>query len=1002
MDRFDPRGRVNRALLVGVSAYEFTRPEHRHGVPSPLPAVAHNLSLLAVALERGGVVGPDGITVAASPVLGEFRKELRTAVDAAEGLLLPYFAGHGAVPSAGDELWLQMRDAEVVRGGTAGFEGAAPFTNVLRILANSDAERIVVVLDCCNAGNAARVWEAVERPDVRRRVSVLMGVQANHRIDAGDGDTPTPFTARLVDLLTDGVEGQGDEVHFLALSEALRVYMSAHHRTERGEPWEPQSRTENPAVDVLLAVRPGAAASGGETGAGAAGRTPDAAAAGSTPATGSTGSAGSTGSVGFAGSTRSAVPAGAAVPAGSAGSARSAGSTGSTGSAGSAGSVRSAGPPGSVGPREPVAGPGRRGPRVPVRLRIRGVLAAAAGAVRAARTHAHPSRTRSTGPAEPRQPGRTPRPRVPWRSPRRWPHRTVAAAAGLAVAVLGLTGYLVLGHDASGGSPCAPPLELRLLTDPDLESTVRKAADTYLTSAANTMDDGCRRSGITVYGAGSAAVVTGLRDQSDPWQRPVGDEVDPQRDIGPQPDIWIPATAATAARARPTGLQRSYVSLEPDAAPFAYSPVVLSVPQEIAEASVADRTGDSLTGLRQKLTRRAGSAGVRRPDPAYTDSALLATVGLYGTGTPDVSRAEESVDQTGPVSPTAGDLLCTLPDDADTDRGTAALVPEFLMVSGVGCDRTTRTLRMAEYPDDVPALAPLFVRVRWTGGDADGAARDDAVRSFHDWLTDPGGGSGDGHGSGGSEPGGGLAVFGKDGFRSPSGAHALLSSRVPDSGLIADPGQSAGAAGADAMETALKRYRNANGPGRVLFLLDSSGSMADLWQGPGGAPGILKQSFAGLGDRDEYGVWSVASPGSRPYGEILAFGPHERQEAERAVDRGAVVQDAEADPYGALRAALDTMARKGRDDSRPELIVFLTDDEDNNRLTAHDHIDELLGPLHDKGVPVVMAALDSGGCAKGSPDQRMSEASGGRCLDTGGDLVADLRNEVARTGTGDE
>ncbi|WP_369657794.1 hypothetical protein HEP85_44310 [Streptomyces sp. RPA4-2] len=268
MDRFDPRGRVNRALLVGVSAYEFTRPEHRHGVPSPLPAVAHNLSLLAVALERGGVVGPDGITVAASPVLGEFRKELRTAVDAAEGLLLLYFAGHGAVPSAGDELWLQMRDAEVVRGGTAGFEGAAPFTNVLRILANSDAERIVVVLDCCNAGNAARVWEAVERPDVRRRVSVLMGVQANHRIDAGDGDTPTPFTARLVDLLTDGVEGQGDEVHFLALSEALRVYMSAHHRTERGEPWEPQSRTENPAVDVLLAVRPGPLPPAGRPGRG--------------------------------------------------------------------------------------------------------------------------------------------------------------------------------------------------------------------------------------------------------------------------------------------------------------------------------------------------------------------------------------------------------------------------------------------------------------------------------------------------------------------------------------------------------------------------------------------------------------------------------------------------------------------------------------------------------------------------------------------------------------
>ncbi|MFF2381555.1 caspase family protein [Streptomyces sp. NPDC058108] len=915
MDRFDPRGRVNRALLVGVSEYEFTRPEHRHGVPSPLPAVAHNLSLLAAALERGGVLGPGGVTVARSPALGEFRKALRAAVDDAGGLLLLYFAGHGAVPSAGDELWLQMRDAEVVRGGTAGFEGAAPFTNVLRILADSAAERIVVVLDCCNAGNAARVWEAVERPDLRRRVSVLMGVQANHRIDAGAGDTPTPFTARLVDLLTEGVEGEGDEIPFLALAEALRVYMSAHHRTERGEPWEPQCRTENPAVDVLLAVRPGATAP--------------------------------------AGSAQGALPDGAS------------------------------------------GAPVRRGPDDAAPLRPGALLDAAARAVRArvrpVRAALHRVRHRGL-PRPPRHPGRE---RPGWRRSRR------TAVAVLAVAVLGLAGYAVLGRGASGGAPCAPPLELRLLTDPDLEPAVRKAADTYLTSETNTTGDGCRRSGITVYAAGSAAVVAGLRDQSDPWQRPVDDELDPQRDIGPQPDIWIPATAATAARARPTGLRRSYLSLDPDDAPFAYSPVVLSVPQEIAEASVADRTGDSLAGLRRKLTRRDGGAEVRRADPAYTDSALLATVGLYGTGTPDVSRAEKGVEQTGPVSPTAGDLLCALPDDADTDRGTAALVPEFLMVSGVGCDRTTRTLRMAEYPDDVPALAPIFVRVRWKDGDADGAARDDAVRSFREWLTEPGGGSGGGkgHGAGG---GGGLAVFAEEGFRSPSGAHALLSSRVPDSGLIADPGAAPGAAGAEAMETALKRYRNANGPGRVLFLLDSSGSMAGLWQGPGGAPGILKQSFAGLGDRDEYGVWSVASPGGRPYDEILAFGPHARQDAERTVDRKAVVQDAEADPYAALGAAVDTMARKGRDDDRPELIVLLTDDEDNDRLTARGHLGELLGRLHDKGVPVVMAALDSGGCAKDGPDRRISEASGGRCLDTSGDLVADLRNEVARTGTGDE
>ncbi|MFF2125449.1 caspase family protein [Streptomyces olivochromogenes] len=900
MDRFDPRGKVNRALLVGVSEYEFTRPKHRDGVPGQLPAVAHNLAVLVRALERGGVLRPLEITVARSPRLADFRHSLRAAVDSAEGLLLLYFAGHGAVPSAGDELWLQMRDAEVVRGETAGFEGAARFTNVLRILANSHAERIVVVLDCCNAGNAARVWEAVERPDVRRRVSVLMSVQANHRIDAGDADTPTPFTARLVELLTSGIEdqegdgqsdeGRGDEVHFLALAEALRAYMSTHHRTERGEPWEPQSRTENPPVDVVLGIRAGA------------------------------------------------------------------------------------GRP--VGSRAEAVTPGAPGRPVSGRRRRRAFGARVRAAAARLRSGAvGPLAVLPSAPAPNRLPGRAPG----GRSTRR-----VAVVLLVLAAALGLVGYFVVDNAASDRSACGPPVELRLLTDPDLESTVRKAADAYLTSAANTTGGGCRRSGITVYGAGSAAVVAGLRDQSDPWQRPVSDDTDPQRDIGPQPDIWIPGTLATAARARSSGVARTYVTLEPDAAPFAYSPMVLSLPQDIAEDSLDDRTGDSLAGLRAKLARRDKSASVRRPDPEYTDSALLATVGLYGPGKADVGRAEESVAQTGPPAPTAGDLLCTLPDNADTDRSTAALVPEFLMVSGVGCDRTTRTPRRAEYPDDVPGLTPTFVRVRWTGGDKDGAARDDAVRRFHDWLT-----------------GTGLAVFGQDGFRAPSGARALLAAHDSATGLISDPGRPAGAAGAEAMDTALNQYRNAKGPGRVLFLLDSSGSMAGLWQGPGGAPGILKQSLGGLGTQDEYGVWSVASPGRGPYAELLPFGPHKRRDAERALD-GAAVKDAEADPYGALKAALDTMDRKGRDDDRPELIVFLTDDEDDNHLTAKGHLDELLDSARTKGVPVVMAALDSGGCAKGRPDQRISDASGGRCLDTKGDLVAGLRDEVARTGTGDE
>ncbi|MFB9461158.1 caspase family protein, partial [Streptomyces cinereospinus] len=245
MPRFDPRGRVNRALLVGVSTYDFTEPPH--GVPGDLPAVEHNLDRLRDTLARGGVLGEDEITVARSPSLDAFERALRSAAEEAEGLLLLYFAGHGAIPSAGDELFLQMRNASVIAGGRAVFPGAEMFTTVLTWLASSPAERIVVILDCCFAGNAAWIWEHSRD---KRRVLLLMSVQANHRTDAGDGGTPTPFTGELLHELD--VPG---ELGFREVSDALRRRMAeARHETLRGEEWTPQSRADHDE-DVLLSAR---------------------------------------------------------------------------------------------------------------------------------------------------------------------------------------------------------------------------------------------------------------------------------------------------------------------------------------------------------------------------------------------------------------------------------------------------------------------------------------------------------------------------------------------------------------------------------------------------------------------------------------------------------------------------------------------------------------------------------------------------------------------------
>lgn len=204
------------------------------------------------------------------------------------------------------------------------------------------------------------------------------------------------------------------------------------------------------------------------------------------------------------------------------------------------------------------------------------------------------------------------------------------------------------------------------------------------------------------------------------------------------------------------------------------------------------------------------------------------------------------------------------------------------------------------------------------------------------------------------------------------------------------------------METALTDYRAAHGPGRVLFLLDSSGSMASLWEGPSGGPGLLEQSLGGLGGRDEYGVWAVsgASGDERPYEAVLPFGRHTRKDAERAVD-AARVRDAEADPHAALLAALDDLAARGPDE-RPRLVVHITDGEDDDRLTGA-NLDDVLTRAGAAGVPVTMVSLEAAWAATRTARPPASPPRAAAAAWTAGEnLGAALTDEVARAGTGED
>lgn len=545
----------------------------------------------------------------------------------------------------------------------------------------------------------------------------------------------------------------------------------------------------------------------------------------------------------------------------------------------------------------------------------------------------------------------------------------VVVVAALALLATG-TG---IWHTVSGGraASCVPPQEIRLLTDPELEKTVRAAAHAFERRAANKDADGCLRGGITVYSAPADQVVRAFRQDAAAWQDPT-EAASPARDIGPQPDVWVPATSAEAQRAEPVegAAKPAELSDRPVALPV--SPLVLAVPEAAARKAglSAGRSGRPLRDLLAVLQNAAPGSAVRRTDPEAGATGLLATQGLYaGLGSVEERKRAERRTTDGQRAPavTGEKLLCELPQ-SKTGSDDLALVPAFLLNDGVDCGRPDTERRIAVQPDAVPGLDPVFIRVRWAHTANDFTpVREEILKDFETWLTGPAG-------------------------RDQLTRRGFVSGGVDR-------------ASADSLNTALTQYRKATGPGRVLFLIDSSGSMASHWEGDGGVPGLLKAAFKGLGPEDEYGVWGVASKNSAspPYSTILKMGGHPSAAARKALDdKAALHQNLEADPYQALELAVEAMAGYGRNDERPQLIVLLTDDEDSRRPDWQHKLKQLTDDTREQGLPIVMGVVKSGVCADGTPNRRIADAGGGRCLDAQGTLAEDLAAEVAWVGAGEE
>lgn len=937
MPPYDARGRENGAkrhgaVLIGVERYTGTR--------NDLPAVATNLRLMREALtaERTGVLGPEDLVVipdgpvTEGPVLeGEgapgpgvrgsggrrvgplqVRAALNAARDEVTGLLIVYFAGHGIVRPDGSDLNLMFTDSRVTRDRRHPFVDTLSWRDdVMPDLRNARADWVVVILDCCFAGNALGAFS----PAAGQNFALLTAAEPGVEIPPGDPRTGTEFTAALHRLLT---TSESEPVTFTRLVAGIRDEMAALKAID-GHPWIPDELRHGD--DVVLALATDAE------------------------------------------------------------------------------------------PRPP-APPVTPPPQAQAPRLQQGLSKEPAN---------RPSGRRSRGWTRPVLPAFARR-LLP--APGRFLNRVnVLLLSGvLVLAGAGLWHFLRSTDDVA----CASPLQLRVLTDPDLRHTVQKAADTY----PKRDSDGCRTVGIDVYDAKAADAVAAFRSSS-LWQEPEacpvsGDCPQPQRDVGAQPDIWIPAAGTAWQRATAEGPSdggtgaagagtadtaadagKSVVDLE-RLGSVAYTPMVLGVPDTMSLAQslqTDDPLGAIISGLE---AAQPGAVEILRPDPEATEGALLATDALYAaSGTQPASTLERGMAQAmRPMPSTARELMCALADGTHNtlEDQAAVLVPEqtlaqFNLSAGrpgrPTCATEALAHRVAHYPSDVPMLDLPFVRVTWDGAERDARAREAAVRDFHDWLaTDPDA----------------QRCFTDDGFRGVGkggpvepGDDSVLGAEDNTSAVREQvPATGAGTDVAASLSDTLKDYREALGPGKVLYLLDNSTSMAaeQLWEGPGRAKDLVARSMSSLGAGDAYGVWLMAVPQDEAATDVVPFGPNTRATAQRSVTGAeAVAHDARV--AQSLKEALGTL-RSGRDEEeQPRLLVVVTDGEDFEDVGEAQQTALVAEARGEPLVRIVTVSLRNGACAQGRFGDRLATASGGRCLDPADDIAAELAAEVAKTGTGD-
>jgi hypothetical protein len=521
-------------------------------------------------------------------------------------------------------------------------------------------------------------------------------------------------------------------------------------------------------------------------------------------------------------------------------------------------------------------------------------------------------------------------------------------------ALAGWGGYRVLTKNS-----CASPVTMTVAAAPEIAPAIRAAADRW---AAGKTAGAC--ASVVVDPVDPAGVAAAVAGQHGSTLTGLGQPNGKAR----VPDVWVADSSTWLERIRTVDSNL----LPPGATSIAQSPVVLAMPRPVAAGLGWPKAKLTWSALLQKMTTGGGlKTGIVEPgEDASGLAGLLALRTAAAAAGPGAQEATVAALRALAVgrSTLRDDLLGRFPRAADpatlASGLSAAPLPEQAVLQYNS--RQPPVPLAAVYLDPAPAALDYpYVVMPGIEPQVAAAARGllgalPASSAYRDQLAQQGLRAADG------TPGTGLAL----GPGAPPGP--LLPAAAADPNLI---------------QQTLSTWTAVTQPGRLLAVLDVSGSMLEPVPS---APGLNREQVTvraaqgGLRLFDDswaVGLWifSTEMDGNVPYKELVPVGPLVSQRAQLVGGLNSVQPKRTGNTglYDTVLAAYKAV-QQGWDPGRVNSVIIMTDGQNDN--PGGMNLDQLIGELQkvvNPRQPVEVIAIGIGTEVSRAELTRITQATGG-------------------------